>query len=243
MADDAWVEAFSRTVYAGTRAQAAEAAAAALAEGFSPASIGEAISLAATTLVLFDPGREEKWANADKPAGSVHGDSIGVHASDAANAWRSIATVCNPRNAAASLIVAASHTAGQGSRLPAEPFGKRDGDQALSTLKPVRLVSELETAIRGGDQTRAGAVVRAYGAKNAEARPLFDTLLRHSVRADGALHAEKYYRTVAQEFGRSRPAFRWRHAEALARVVASEAWRVAPGLEEARELLGLPRDA
>ena len=34
-----------------------------------------------------------------KPRGSVHGDSVGVHASDAANAWRNIARVSNPRNA------------------------------------------------------------------------------------------------------------------------------------------------
>lgn len=27
---------------------------------------------------------------AEKPEGSCHGDSVGVHASDAANAWRNI---------------------------------------------------------------------------------------------------------------------------------------------------------
>lgn len=239
MADDAWIASFSETVFAGTRAEAAEAAAAALAEGFSPAAIGEAISLAATKLVLFDPGREEKYSSPEKPPGCVHGDSIGVHASDAANAWRSIATVCNPRNAVASLIVAASHTAGQGSRLPNEPYGKEADVASLAALEPTQLLNELETAIRGNDQARACAIVRCYGAKDAAPRPLFDKLLHHSVRADGALHAEKYYRTAAQEFSRTRPAFRWQHLTALARVVASEAGRVAPGMDESRQLLGL----
>ena len=33
----------------------------------------------------------------NKPVGSVHGDSIGVHACDSANAWRNMARVGNPR--------------------------------------------------------------------------------------------------------------------------------------------------
>ena len=40
-----------------------------------------------------------------KPVGSVHGDSIGVHASDSANAWRNMACVANARNCFASLIL------------------------------------------------------------------------------------------------------------------------------------------
>ena len=44
---------------------------------------------------------------AGKTVGSVHGNSVGVHASDAANAWRNIARVGNARNTFASLIVAA----------------------------------------------------------------------------------------------------------------------------------------
>ncbi len=84
--DDAWLTQLAQVVFSGTHEQAADAVAQSLAEGFSPESIGEALSLAANKLVLHDPGRPEKWANADKPAGSVHGDSVGVHASDAANA-------------------------------------------------------------------------------------------------------------------------------------------------------------
>src|SRR5262249_32352378 len=46
-ADDAWVERLAETVYGSSRARAAEAVAAALAEGMSPEVVGEAISLAA----------------------------------------------------------------------------------------------------------------------------------------------------------------------------------------------------
>ena len=66
--------------------------------------------------------------------------------------------------------------------------------------------------------------------------------IRFSVRAvseEGSLHAEKYYRTVSEEFEATRPAFRWRHLVALARVTASEYGRTAPGYAESRRLLKL----
>ena len=64
-------------------------------------------------------------------------------------------------------------------------------------------------------------------------------LRRYAVSEDGALHAEKYYRTVNEEFGTIRPAFRWRELTALARVTASEYGRPAAGSAEARALLKL----
>ena len=70
-------------------------------------------------------------------------------------------------------------------------------------------------------------------------RPVFDLLLKYAVSEDGALHAEKYYRTVTEEFASTRPAFRWRQLVALARVTASEYGYPAPGLLQARELLGI----
>lgn len=73
-------------------------------------------------LVLGDPGRMKEWASANKPEGSVHGDSVGVHASDAANGWRHIAKVASPRNTFASLIAAAYHTAGQSGRRLDKPY-------------------------------------------------------------------------------------------------------------------------
>src|SRR5947207_7416152 len=95
--DDAWLEELAETIFRGSREQAADAVAQSLRDGYSPEAIGEAISIAANMLVLHDPGRPQQWANADKPLGSCHGDSVGVHASDAANAWRNIVRISNPR--------------------------------------------------------------------------------------------------------------------------------------------------
>src|SRR5262245_1652674 len=99
---DEWVASMCRTIFESSPPAAADAVAAALAEGIDPSDVGEAISLAANQLVLRDAGRPERWASPGKPPGSVHGDSIGVHASDAVNAWRNMARAVNPRNAAAS---------------------------------------------------------------------------------------------------------------------------------------------
>ena len=62
-------------------------------------------------------------------------------------------------------------------------------------------------------------------------------LLRYAISEDGALHAEKFYRTSSEEFASTREAFRWRHVVALTRVTASEFGRPAPGMDEARVLL------
>jgi hypothetical protein len=225
--------------YGTDRDHAAEAVAAAIADGYSAEAIGEALSIAATNLVLNDPGREEKWASAEKPAGCVHGDSTGVHASDAANAWRNIATVCAPQQAIASLIVAAHHTAGQSQKMVADSFAAIPVEESLAQLNADQLLAETATAIKANDQARVVAVVHQMGARQLPTQPLFRLLLDNSVAADGALHAEKYYHTVMESFAKTRPAYRWRHITALARVVASEAGRPAPGLAQARELLGV----
>jgi hypothetical protein len=60
--------------------------------------IGEAMSLAATKLVLCMPGRTGTQIQPGKPEGSIHGAGVGVHGADAANAWRNIARVSNARN-------------------------------------------------------------------------------------------------------------------------------------------------
>ena len=79
--------------------------------------------------------------------------------------------------------------------------------------------------------------MQRYGELGLPERPVFDLLLRYGVSQDGALHAEKYYRTVTEEFAASRPAFRWRHLVGLARVTASEYGFPAPGYAEACRLL------
>lgn len=237
-AEDGWVEQLADTVYASSRAQAAEAVAAALSEGMDPEAIGEAISLAANRLVLHDPGRREEHTAPGKPAGCVHGDSVGVHASDSANAWRNIARASRGRNRVASLIVGAYHTAGQTAWNTAEPYPYAEQLDDLRETSGDSLLAVAEEAIRANDQARACAAIHRYGEHDLPARSAFDLLLKYAVSEDGALHAEKYYRTVSEEFDATRPAFRWRQLVALARVTASEQGYPAPGVAEARELLG-----
>jgi hypothetical protein len=241
-ADDKWVDEFSQTIFKSTPEQAAEAATAALAEGFSPAAVGEAISLAANQLVLRDMGRTPRDEVPGKPIGSVHGDSIGVHASDSACAWRNLARVSNARNTFACLIlgayqVALDRTARGGDFLNWSPLPVKWQLDQIKSTEPDALLREADEAIRQNLQARAAAIVHHYGELGHAPRPVFDLLLRYAVSEDGALHAEKYYRTVTEEFAATRPAFRWRQLIALARVTASEFGRPAPGITEARELL------
>ena len=127
-----------KTIFESSPPTAADAVAAALAEGIDPADIGEAISLAANQLVLRDAGRPERWASPGKPPGSVHGDSIGVHASDAVNAWRNMARVVNPRNAAACLILAGYEVARDRQARAAEflKWAPRPLAEFLEAVKP-----------------------------------------------------------------------------------------------------------
>jgi hypothetical protein len=172
----------------------------------------------------------------------VHGDSIGVHACDSANAWRNMARVANPRNTFACLILGAYQVAFD--------RGNRGGDFVNWQPLPVKwhldgiksqdasaLLKEAEDAIKGNLQSRAAAIIHRYGELKHPARPVFDLLLKYAVSEDGSLHGEKYYRTVSEEFAATREAFRWRQLTALARVTASEYGRPAAGMAEARGLL------
>jgi len=234
--DDAWIERMSQTIYASRRDQAAEAVAEALADGIAPESIGEAISLAANQLVLHDPGRRKADTDA-KPIGSVHGASVGVHACDSANAWRNIARVSDRRNTYASLIVGAYHTAGQSAGLNPQGYPFAEHREKIRNVEPDALLHEAEAAIKANDQARACALIHRYGELGRPERPVFDLMIRYAISEEGALHAEKYYRTVTEEFATTRPAFRWRQLAALARVTASEYGHPAAGIAEARRLL------
>jgi hypothetical protein len=240
--EDYWVDELSQTIFKSTPEQAAEAAAAALAEGFSPADVGEAVSLAANQLILRDMGRTPREEVAGKPLGSVHGDSIGVHACDSACAWRNLARVSNTRNTFACLIlgayqVALDRTGRGGDFLHWDPLPLQHHVDRIQITETGALLNEADDAIRQNLQARAAAVVQRYGALGHAPRPLFDLLLRYAVSEDGALHAEKFYRTVTEEFSATRPAFRWRQLIALARVTASEYGRPAAGMAQAREVL------
>jgi hypothetical protein len=241
-AEDHWIEQLALIIFKSAPAQAAEAAAAALAEGFSPGDIGEAISLAANQLILRDLGRSPREESVGKPPGSVHGDSIGVHACDSACAWRNLARVSNPRNTCACLVlgayqVALDRTARGGDFLNWEPLPVPHHVAVIKSTDAPALLREMDEAIRQNLQAHAAAVVHRYGELGHDARPVFDLLLGYAVSEDGSLHAEKFYRTVTEEFNATRPAFRWRQLVALARVTASEYGRPAPGIAEARRLL------
>ena len=177
-----------------------------------------------------------------KVVGSVHGDSIGVHACDSANAWRNMARVTNARNTFACLIlgayqVALDRTNRGGDFLNWQPLPVKWHLDGVKTTEAAALLREADDAIRQNLQSRAAAIIHRYGELGHPPRPVFDLMLRYAVSEDGALHAEKYYRTVSEEFASTRPAYRWRQLTALARVTASEYGRPAAGIAEARELL------
>src|SRR5262249_12737156 len=157
--------------------------------GVDPEDVGAAMSLAATRLLLHDPGLTK--AAPGKPVGSVHGASVGVHASDAANAWRHVARVGSARNAFASLIAGGYHTAGQSANVGALPH---DHDAEPCTKDdPGALLSEIEGRVRARDQKGACQAARRYAALGHASEKLFALLLGFAVSEDGALHAEKYF--------------------------------------------------
>jgi hypothetical protein len=242
--DDLWVEEMSQTLFKATPEQAAAAAAAALADGFAPDALGEAITLAANQLILRDYGRRPAEEVVGKPIGSVHGDSIGVHACDSANAWRNMARVANARNSYASVILGAYQLALDrvqrgGDFLTWEPLPHlRYVREIKSTTQP-DLLRDMDEAVRGNMQARVTGLIQRYGELGYPERPVFDLMLKYAISEDGALHAEKFYRTASEEFATTRAAFRWRHLIALGRVTASEYGRPAPGLAQARALLNV----
>jgi hypothetical protein len=241
-AEDGWVEKTAMAIFNATPVQAAEVAAAALADGFAPDAVGEAISLAANQLILRDIGRRPDDEVPGKPIGSVHGDSIGVHACDSANAWRNLSRVANSRNSFACLILGAYQVALDrvnrgGDFLHWHPLPLSQHVQQVTSTDAAALLKEADGAIQGNLQAHACAIVHRYSELGHPSRPMFDLLLKYAVSEDGSLHAEKFYRTSSEEFAAARPAFRGRYLTALARVTASEYGRPAPGYAECRELL------
>ena len=241
-ADDTFILHLAEVFSNGTPLDAARAASSALSEGFQASVIGEAISLAASHLVLRDGGRLPQYEEVNKPAGGVHGDSVGVHASDTANAWRNMAKYSNQRNGIACLIMGAWQIARDrtnpgnllGTPLPAKHHLAR-----LSNSNPEELLAKLDEAIRNNLQGHAVAATKLLSETNIDPKRVFAMLLKYAVSEDGALHAEKYFHTVWDDFQITRPALRWQHLLALSRVTASEFGRPAPGQEEARRLIGL----
>lgn len=239
--DDSWLEHFSQTIYQASPDQAAEAAAMALADGISPDAICEAVTLATNQLVLRDAGRREKEVQPGKQLGSVHGDSIGVHASDSANAWRSMLAASDDRNQFACTILAAYQMAYDrmnrgGDFLSWQPRPLAEHLDRVKSETKSSLLEATKVAICNSDQDMAAACVHRLE-KFGDARSVMDLMLQFAISQDGQLHAEKYYHTACEEFGRTRPAYRWRQLTALARVTASCYGTPAQGIDEAKELL------
>ncbi len=133
-----------------------------------------------------DHGRTAREESPGKPIGSVHGDSIGVHACDSANAWRNMSRIGNARNRVACLILGAYQVAldrtqrgGDFANWTALPV-ERHVDEIKAT-EPSALLRLLDDAIRGNLQARACAVVERYAKLGHEPRPVFDLLLQYAV--------------------------------------------------------------
>ena len=177
--DDAWIEKMSQTIYKADASLASDAVAAALAEGIDPEAVGESISLAANMLVLRQG--TDRWR--------CHGDSPGVHGSDALNAWRNMARVTDDLLAMTGLIVGAFHTAHY-QPFDGEAYPTDDHRKQVKATGAKRLLAEAEDAIRHNDQGRAAAAVQIYGEQGFAPRPVFDLMLKYTISEDGRLHGE-----------------------------------------------------
>ena len=145
-----------------------------------------------------------------------------MHACDSACAWRNLARVARPRNTFACLILGAyqaalDRTNRGGDFANWEPLPLARHLSEVKPTDPIGLLRELDDAIRGNLQGRATGIVQRYGQLGHDSREVFDLLRRYAISEDGALHAEKFFRTVTEEFATARPAFRWRQLCALAR--------------------------
>lgn len=229
--------ALANVVYEGPRERAADAVAAALAEGIDPEVVGEAISLASNLFVLRQ-GSDKKRA---------HGDAPGVHSSDATNAWRNMARTCEPRHAAPGLIVAGYHAGMLSAPYATPPYPTDDHRAMVKATDAKGLLSEADDAIRANDQGRATAAIQIYGERGYPVEPALALMLKYTVSEDGRLHGEKYFQTVREEYRTTRPSLRWRQIVGLARVTASaygynrddQPGHRAPGYESACRILGV----
>ncbi|MGE3780003.1 MAG: hypothetical protein AB7F89_22635, partial [Pirellulaceae bacterium] len=207
-AEDSFVQKLSDELATCQPDEAARAAASALADGFAPAVIGEAMSLAACQLVLRDGGRQPQWESPGKPAGCVHGDSVGVHASDAANAWRNMASVTSGTSALSCVIIGAWQVARDRTSSPIlldQPLPTARHLQETTATNADVLLEQLDEAVRFNQQAHATASVQRYGELKHAPERVFGKLLQYAVSEDGALHAVTYFQTVRDDFASTRP--------------------------------------
>ena len=142
--------------------------------------------------------------------------------------------------------MAAFHT-GQYSPFKGDPYPTELHREKVSSTDRKELLGIAEEAIRANDQGQAAAAIHIYGEEGYPERPVFDLMLKYAISEDGRLHAEKYYRTVTEEFASIRSSLRWRELVALARVTASaygydgqdRKGHRAAGFADACKLLGI----
>lgn len=231
------VDALARTIYDGPPARSADAVAAALADGVDMEVVGEAISLASNMLCLRQGA--DRWR--------THGDSAGVHSSDATNAFRNMARNTDARHGIAGMIVAAYHSASH-QAFSGEAYPLEEHREKIKVTDANGLLAECEDAVKANDQGRASAAIQIYGEQGHPVDGVLNTLIKYTISEDGRLHGEKFFHTVREEYRTTRPAFRWRQITALARVTASsygynradEHGFHAAGYEDACGLLGIP---
>jgi len=116
-------------------------------------------------------------------------------------------------------------------------FAHDHDGEACKKEDPAEILREIDGRIRGKDQKGACVAARRYCELAHEPKDLFALLLGHAVSEDGALHAEKYFRTAQDEHATARASHRTLYVVALTRVMASHYGFAAPGCEEARKLL------
>lgn len=242
--DDKWVSDTAMAIFRSTPSQAAGLVGSILAEGMNPVHVAEAITYAANQLVLRDRGRYGGQIQPNKPEGSVHGDSIGVHACDSANAWRNIALAGDRRTLVTSLVLAGYQVARDrmergGDFLNWTPYPRQEHLEEVRGIATDKLLAELEEAIKAKNQSRAAALAQRNSLEMKNDKAVFALLRKYATSEDGALHAEKYYRTVSEDYANARAGFRPGHLAALARVTASAYGLRAPGFAQASDLLGL----
>lgn len=242
VADDAWVGKFADTIFRTSATQAGEAVAAALSEGIAADSISQGIGLAANQLLTRDEGRP-KAEGGNKPAGSIHGDSIGVHACDSAHAWRHLAKAGDRQTQVSSLILSGYQVARDrgergGNFLNWDPYPRAEHREKVKEVPADSLLKELDGSIREKNQARAAALTnRVLEEKPEDTKELIALFRSFATSEDGALHAEKFFITATEEFAAARPAHRSGQLVALARVTASEYGIPAPGFKEACDLM------
>jgi hypothetical protein len=154
--------------------------------------------------------------------------------------------VGDARTAATSLILGAYQVASDrgnrgGKFLEWKPYPTTEDLDDVRGVSADALLTELDGTIREKRQGRAAALAhRIAEGKSADAiKAAFAVLRGYAISEDGALHAEKFYRTATEEYAALRPAFRARQLVALARVTASAYGQPAPGVKEARGILRL----